>query len=220
MIKEKNIWIYCQSQQQQVFLKNCLSYRYNLHFFESADDLVKRWSNHLDVDLVIIEISDFNITTLKNMTALLMNVSTMIVSEFDDLEFINFAFELGADEFFIMPLNQNLFLSKIKRLLYPYYHQAGQSSMDRRFEKLGLTSKELKIMKLLLTSPGNRINRDSMVNTIWGNITVHQKTLDVHIYNLRKKLADTEFSIRSEGGGFFVLGIENGIHQSHLARSL
>lgn len=209
MNMEKTIWVYVGTDAQRAYYQNCLSYRYQLVFFDKAEQLIDSISDTTRPDLVIADIPLAQIDVLKKFTMTMKKTQTIVVTELDDFECINYAFELGASEYFVKPLNQNLFLSKVRRVLYPDYRNFAQSAMDKRFDRLGLTVKELKIMKSLLSSPSNKMHRDAIVERIWGSITVHQKTLDVHIYNLRKKLSGSEFSIRSEGSGFFAIDVKH-----------
>ena len=47
------------------------------------------------------------------------------------------------------------------------------------------------------------LHRNEIVKIIWRNIAIHPNTLDVHIYNLRKKLKDYNYGIKAIGNGLF-----------------
>ena len=47
------------------------------------------------------------------------------------------------------------------------------------------------------------LHRNEIVKIIWKNIAIHPNTLDVHIYNLRKKLKLFNYSIKAIGNGLF-----------------
>ena len=64
-----------------------------------------------------------------------------------------------------------------------------------------LTSKQKQLLSLFLSSPGRVVSRDDILEQVWGDTSVHPKTVDVHLYNLRRKLNEFGYIIRSEGGG-------------------
>ena len=45
------------------------------------------------------------------------------------------------------------------------------------------------------------ISRTDILEKVWGKTSVHPKTVDVHLYNLRRKLHAYGYMIRSDGGG-------------------
>jgi DNA-binding winged helix-turn-helix (wHTH) protein len=47
------------------------------------------------------------------------------------------------------------------------------------------------------------LHRNEIVKVIWKNIAIHPNTLDVHIYNLRKKLKPFGYGIKAIGNGLF-----------------
>lgn len=51
-----------------------------------------------------------------------------------------------------------------------------------------LTSKEFKIVAILREAAGHPIQREVLINKIWGDVHVTRKALDVHLSNLRRKI--------------------------------
>ncbi|MFT6604360.1 MAG: DNA-binding response OmpR family regulator, partial [Bacteriovoracaceae bacterium] len=72
-------------------------------------------------------------------------------------------------------------------------------------EIAGLTSKQTQLLSLFITSNERKINRTDILNKVWDSNNVHPKTIDVHLYNLRRKLDPFGYIIRSEGGGAWSL---------------
>ena len=69
-----------------------------------------------------------------------------------------------------------------------------------------LTSMERRILDLFLNAPGRCVGRNELILEIWGETHVHPKTIDVHLYNLRKKLQLQNMTIKAEvGAGRWVL---------------
>ncbi|MBT3583601.1 MAG: hypothetical protein HN509_01735 [Halobacteriovoraceae bacterium] len=68
-----------------------------------------------------------------------------------------------------------------------------------------LTAKQRKLLNLFLENLERTVNRGQILEKIWGGDSVNPKTVDVHLYNLRRKLHPYGYIIRSEGGGFWSL---------------
>ena len=95
-------------------------------------------------------------------------------------------------------------LSKIKSLLRRYGKEEEEKSdviavrdleIDRdtfTLRKAGtlieLPRKEFNLLYLLASRPGKVFTREKILDKIWGNVIVNDRTIDVHIRKLREKL--------------------------------
>lgn len=72
------------------------------------------------------------------------------------------------------------------------------------FEKTELTALEFKILMYFATRRGEVINRDQMLNDIWGqDIHVNHRSVDTHVSKLRKKLGPVAQIVESiHGAGY------------------
>lgn len=57
-------------------------------------------------------------------------------------------------------------------------------------EKISLTKTEFELFALLAQNPESMFSRENIINQIWRNTYVSERTVDVHIARLRKKLGD------------------------------
>lgn len=57
-------------------------------------------------------------------------------------------------------------------------------------EKISLTKTEFELFALLAQNPESMFSRENIINQIWANTYVSERTVDVHIARLRKKLGD------------------------------
>lgn len=73
-------------------------------------------------------------------------------------------------------------------------------------EKLGLTLKEYKLLKLLVENAGEVLTRDGILNSVWGEDYFGEtRTLDMHIKELRKKLTGSAAEIVTVRGVGYTL---------------
>ncbi len=115
-------------------------------------------------------------------------------------------FEAGADDYIAKPLRPKVFLTRIKALMKrrinydnansPKQIVAGKLTIDtghhRVFfdgKEIMLPQKEFKLISILASQPGKVFTREEIYAGIWGNdIVVGDRTIDVYIRKLRKKI--------------------------------
>ena len=134
------------------------------------------------------------------------------------------AMNMGGDDFIAKPFDLNVLIAKVQAMLRRAYHFSGQGSLlehggvildvteaSLRYQgrKLDLTKNELKVLQLLMESPGKPVSRDAMMLRLWENDSfVDENALSVGIARLRKKL-DTvglgEFILTKKGIGYMVV---------------
>ena len=113
--------------------------------------------------------------------------------------------ELGADDYVVKPVAFRELAARIRAVLRRGKADAadqkislgnGEFTMDpERFEArlsgkpVELTTTEFKLLHLLASKPGRVFTRDQILDRLWGNDKiVLDRTVDVHIKNLREKL--------------------------------
>ena len=119
-------------------------------------------------------------------------------------------FDAGGDDYIIKPVKPKLLLGRIKALLrrYPETKEAIEKSQSliqvgnvvidkEKFNvrlddiEVFLPRKEFELLALLMSRPGKVFTRDEIFEGVWGNDTiVGDRTIDVHIRKLRKKIGD------------------------------
>lgn len=115
--------------------------------------------------------------------------------------------ELGADDYVVKPIAFKELAARIRAVLRRGRTEApaarisigdGAIEMDpERFEvrlsgkPVELTTTEFKLLYLLASRPGRVFTREQILDQVWGNEKiVLDRTVDVHIKNLREKLGE------------------------------
>ena len=116
------------------------------------------------------------------------------------------AFDAGADDYISKPVKPKILLKKISSIAKRLDRNKNQSGIldlgeiiiDResylvninKVEK-NLPRKEFELLYLLATKPGKLFTREEIMLKVWGTeIFVGDRTIDVHIRKLRKKIGE------------------------------
>ncbi|CDN32324.1 Phosphate regulon transcriptional regulatory protein PhoB (SphR) [Mucinivorans hirudinis] len=124
-------------------------------------------------------------------------------------------FSVGGDDYITKPFSIKELLVRTKALL-KRASMAEENGQQRDTVQIGeltinvitkevtfggntmlLTKKEYEILLLLARANGRFLSREVILDKVWGDTFVAERTVDVHITNLRKKLADTKLTVIS-----------------------
>ena len=124
--------------------------------------------------------------------------------------------ELGADDYIVKPFSIKEFVARVKSVLRRHAPEEPSGRIEiadslvidpEKFEvhvegkSVELTSTEFKILKLLSTKKGWVFTRDQILDYLWGKEkAVVDRTVDVHIRNLREKIGPAARFIKNVRG--------------------
>ncbi|HOE19547.1 MAG: response regulator transcription factor [Spirochaetes bacterium] len=126
--------------------------------------------------------------------------------------------ELGADDYLTKPFSIHELIARVKAIMrrsqtkqelspkeiltynaISLYPDKFQVTIDN--QNIDLTKTEFLILKLFMQYPGKIFTRDNIIDSIRGdNVYVIDRTIDVHIMNLRKKLGTYKDAIKTYSG--------------------
>ncbi|QIK69358.1 response regulator transcription factor [Erysipelothrix sp. HDW6C] len=112
-------------------------------------------------------------------------------------------FELGADDYVTKPFSPkelmyrvNAILKRTQHITDVYIHQGFSVDFVSRkiiidTQAVDLSLKEFELLSLLIANKGIALQRDTILNKVWGyDFFGDDRTLDTHIKRLRKKLGN------------------------------
>jgi DNA-binding response OmpR family regulator len=114
--------------------------------------------------------------------------------------------EMGADDYILKPFGPREFLARIRAILRrgrPETVEIGEYSFgdvhldfkkqtaSKGGKEIRLTAKEFGLLRLLISHEGEVVNRNSILNEVWGyDRYPTTRTVDTFVHNLRLKIED------------------------------
>jgi DNA-binding response OmpR family regulator len=176
---------------------------------QQALDLARAHDPHLILlDIRLPDISGFDVCTRLRHEGKRMPI-IMLTARDEELDKV-LGLELGADDYIVKPYSLRELISRVRAQLRRTYGELssvtpggrirfGNVEIDRvgmhatrDGKPLFLTPTEFRLLCYLVTHPNIPFNRNALVEEIWGydSDIGSNRTVDVHIRHLRKKLED------------------------------
>jgi two-component system alkaline phosphatase synthesis response regulator PhoP len=129
-------------------------------------------------------------------------------------------FSLGADDYIRKPFSIVELKARVKAILArslvednaevnisigPLNIDIEKKEVNLNGKIIELTKKEYLILLMLVKSSGRFITREEILDSIWSDTLVTERTVDVHITRLRKRLGNFGSRIKSRTGyGYYI----------------
>jgi two-component system phosphate regulon response regulator PhoB/two-component system alkaline phosphatase synthesis response regulator PhoP len=156
------------------------------------------------LDLMLPDIDGLEICkTLKSKPEYAQLPIIMLTAKGEELDKV-LGLELGADDYITKPFSPREFIARVKAVLRRFQtteietlivYQDELKIDDLKHEvflhdqAIELTATEYNLLKILTRKPGVVFSRGQLLDSLWGtDKIVVNRTIDVHIKNLREKL--------------------------------
>jgi DNA-binding response OmpR family regulator len=156
------------------------------------------------LDLMLPDADGFEICKYLKAKEELSSIPVIMLTAKDEESDKILGLELGADDYVTKPFSPKELVARVKAVLRRPIHgekvktiTVGENLVlnSEKYEvwvdkkKIPLTSTEFKILKLLASKKGWVFTREQILDNLWGQEKiVLDRTIDVHIKNLREKL--------------------------------
>lgn len=175
------------------------------HHLERGDEVIP-WVRRTPPDLILLDLmlpgrDGMEVCReLRQFSRVPVIMTTARVEEIDRL----LGLELGADDYVCKPYSPREVVARVKAVLRRVdprmsdQSQAPPIRVDMRrhqasvgAHELDLTPVELRLLDTLLAHPGQVFSRDQLMDRLYpDNRVVTDRTVDSHVKNLRRKLAE------------------------------
>jgi DNA-binding response OmpR family regulator len=168
------------------------------------------------LDLMLPEVDGIEICKQMKGDDRLSSVPVIILSARSEEADRILGLELGADDYVTKPFSPRELVARVKAVLRRDKHRTGPRPITvgglllidpQRHEArvqgrtVGLTTTEFRILLLLGSRAGRVFSRDEILDYLWGmEKAVLDRTVDVHIRHLRKKLGRASGMLRNVRG--------------------
>ncbi|MBI3136188.1 MAG: response regulator transcription factor [Bacteroidetes bacterium] len=107
-------------------------------------------------------------------------------------------YNAGADDYIVKPIRIKILMHKVKVLLDRVAVPAAESltgisinperfSISMNGKETIIPKKEFELLSLLMSVPHKVFRREEILNDVWGDTYIGDRTIDVHIRKLREK---------------------------------
>lgn len=154
----------------------------------------------------------------------LKHTPVLLLTGKEDIETKVSAFELGAEEYLVKPVNPRELRARVEARLRKSDApndtiRRGQLALNFPLMKasviengvetpIDLTSKEFRLVATLAQHEGQVFSRADLVKAIWGNMHVVSRTVDSHICGARRKLGPAGKYIKSVTGAGYKFALD------------
>ena len=184
--------------------------------FENGNDFFAMFNtNRPDIIILDIMLPDMDgYTILSKIREVDERVPVIIVSaKSDEISFVK-GLNRGADDYMAKPFSVLQLIARVNtnlRRANLFVSSVEGFSIDSNVYKifydgtdLGLTLKEFKLLKLLLSRAGMTVERETIFREVWGEIFMGEtRTVDMHVASLREKIK----AVKGKGNIVTVRGI-------------
>jgi two-component system, OmpR family, alkaline phosphatase synthesis response regulator PhoP len=199
---------------------NLESEGHRVEIVHSSEEALKKDLREYDLlllDVMMGKMSGFSLAQ-KVRKELLLDVPIIFLTARNAENDVLTGFNIGADDYITKPFSVKELLARVKTILkrsgksssdeIQNMQQEGEITIDHatkrviiHHEKTELTRKEFEILAFLAKYPGRIFSRADLLACIWENdVIVTDRTVDVNIARLRKKLGEFGSYIRNKPG--------------------
>ncbi len=209
---------------QDILKVNLTGEGYDVECFSSGEEALNGLKSGGNPDLIILDIMmqgmdgyEFckHVRSSRQFGAIPIIFLSAKMEEFDKV----LGLELGGDDYIAKPFGIKELKSRVKAVLRRFHGEGKKRDSAKALVYRGLelnpdyfelkidgnhvklTKTEFEILELFLRNPGKIFSRDNIIDSIKGHdVYVVDRTIDVHIMNLRKKLGEYKNIITTFSG--------------------
>lgn len=180
---------------------------FNVSAVHDGDSALKKAFNQ-SFDAIILDVMLPQLNGFEVLRTIRQQSSTpvlMLTARADDIDRL-VGLEIGADDYLTKPCNPHELITRLRAILRRtqkapihktviQHHHFQVDSAKRQAKisgcELELTNTEFNILEILIKSPGQAFSKEELTEYALGRkYTAFDRSIDVHISNLRNKLGD------------------------------
>ncbi len=199
---------------------------YSTDIAYSAEEALKKnikLFNLILLDVMMEEMSGFSLAK-KIKQDLKINIPIIFITAKNTENDMLTGFNLGGDDYITKPFSLKEVIARVKAVLSRQTTQVEDEPIQtikidnmelniaekRVFinkKEIHLTKKEFEILTLLLENKGKVFPREKIIDYVWNDSIVTDRTIDVHITRLRKKIGKYGDHIKTKSGFGYIFDV-------------
>lgn len=194
---------------------------------EALDIIDKNTPDLIILDLMLPGMDGLEFCKKAKTSSKTSSISIVMLTAKGEESDIVTGLELGADDYIVKPFSPKVLIARVRNVLRrksiaPNEDQeqikinnliihTGKHEVNLNKSKLDLTATEFQILHYLSKKPGWVFTRGQIVNNVQGpDFAVTDRTIDVHVASLRKKLGENSDYIETvRGVGYKIRDLDN-----------
>jgi DNA-binding response OmpR family regulator len=195
---------------------------FHIRTFDRAEPMLKALAGGIPaliiLDLMLPDLDGLDVCKRLKAGERTAGIPILILTAKGDETDVVLGLELGADDYMVKPFSPKELVARVRAILRRP-HEAGREAppkwrvgdileIDEREHavrvgdhRVEVTATEFAILKVLARNPGWVFSRDQLLDKVWGeDKAALDRTIDVHVKNLRDKLGKAGGLIKSVRG--------------------
>ncbi len=215
-----------ETDLQEILQFNLRYEGYDVDTVSSAEEALDKDLTKYDLfllDVMMGTISGFKFVDILR-SEFKINTPVIFLTAKDKENDMLTGFSLGADDYIKKPFSIVELKARIKAVVSrslkiekdEYQTVIGSLLIDTdrkevkvKNKVVELTKKEYQILETLINNSGRYVTRDQILDKIWSDTLVSERTVDVHITRLRKRLGSFGKNIKSRTGYGYYLDVKD-----------
>lgn len=215
-----------EADLQEIVKFNLRSEGYEVFTVSSAEEAVNLNLKRFDLfllDVMMGSISGFKLADIIRSEHKIDTPIIFVTAKDEENDMLT-GFSLGADDYIRKPFSIVELKARVKAVLARMQTirksseiSVGQLSLNTEKKEVrlnnkqvDLTKKEYLILQMLIENKDRFVTRESILEKVWSDTFVTERTVDVHMARLRKRLGDFGKNIRSKSGyGYHIVSVNS-----------
>lgn len=198
---------------------NLINEGYDIDCAHSAEEAMKKLSS--DCSLVLLDVMMGGMSGYRFAETLRLRknpVPIIFLTAKDTENDMLTGFSVGGDDYISKPFSVKEVIARVKAILKRTGNASGKSGRGKLVlddividfelkemkigdEKIKLTKTEFELIVLLSENPDRIYSREEIIDRVWRDTPyITERTVDVHITRIRKKLGDRSYLISNRAG--------------------
>ena len=207
-MKQAKILIADDEQDNLELIESLFSPEYETRLAKDGEQalaLALDWRPDLILlDVLMPNLDGFQVCLKLRQRVAVRDIPIIFLTNKNDPASESFGLELGADDFITKPFNSDVLQSRVRKRIENIapkkaYHQTTELGdclvlWDRQEVQLSdksqipLTSKESLLLRMLVDNCSRVLSRERILEEIWEDTYITDRTIDTHVKDLRKKI--------------------------------